>query len=89
MARVLKAVLERAIEEYNRYRAPEASASLFSIEGEEVTVLFEGSFRFTCGFYDYIDDFKLILEDLGINVQLLSVEETSWGAIARFAVRTR
>lgn len=48
-----------------------------------------GSFCFTCGFYDYIDDFKLILEDLGMNVQLLSVEETGWGVIARFAVKIR
>ena len=39
-----------------------------------------GSFCFTCGFYDYIDDFKLILEDLGMNVQLLSVEETWLGS---------
>ncbi|MCD6409059.1 MAG: hypothetical protein J7L98_01785 [Candidatus Verstraetearchaeota archaeon] len=83
----MKAVLERAIEEYNWYRVLDAFASLFSLEGEEVTVLFERSFRSTCGFYDYIDDFELILEDLGINVQLLSVEETGWGAIVRFAVK--
>jgi len=42
LTRALKEIVEKAIEEYNKYRAPEASASLVSIDGEEGAVLFEG-----------------------------------------------
>jgi len=42
LTRVLKEIVEKAIEEYNKHRAPEASASLVSIDGEEGAVLFEG-----------------------------------------------
>ena len=64
-----------AIEEYNRYRAPEAKAELISFNGASFKVRFIGSFCYTCGFYDYLEDLKIILEEKGVNVEIRRVEE--------------
>jgi len=71
----LKRFIDRAIEYYNRYRAPESVARLVSIDGDKVIVRFEGSFCRTCGINDWVEDFKFILEDLGAEAELLEVIE--------------
>jgi len=80
----VREVLARGIKRYNRYRAPEAVAKLLTVEGDEFEVEFSGPFRFSCCFYDYIDDLRYELEDLGVKVEVVSVEENTRGAVARF-----
>jgi hypothetical protein len=71
----LKKLVDRAIELYNRYRAPEAEASLLRIEGDVVIVIFRGSFCETCGINDWVEDFKYVLEELGVEAQLFRIDE--------------
>lgn len=71
----LARLVRRAIEQYNRYRAPEAVAKLVAIRGDEVIVRFEGSFCRTCGINDWVEDFKYVLEDMGVESDLVKVIE--------------
>uniref|UniRef100_A0A7C4FH59 Uncharacterized protein n=1 Tax=Ignisphaera aggregans TaxID=334771 RepID=A0A7C4FH59_9CREN len=66
---------EEAIKVYNMYRGAEARATLISISGSDMKVLFEGHFCFTCGVNDWIEDFKYVLEDVGIEAELYRVLE--------------
>ena len=59
-------IIAEAVEEYNQFRAPEVIAKLLSITKDLIEIRFSGTFCLTCGFYDYFDDFKFILEDLGV-----------------------
>ncbi|MFP3951270.1 MAG: hypothetical protein ACLFVP_03895 [Candidatus Bathyarchaeia archaeon] len=77
----------RAVEEYNRYHSPEAEAELLNIEGSEVLIGFTGSFCTTCGFHDYIDDYRILLEDgYGIESEIKELEEVPGGARAHFKI---
>ncbi|MEB3759377.1 MAG: hypothetical protein GSR81_00835 [Desulfurococcales archaeon] len=67
--------IDKAIQEYNKYRAPESIASLVKIEGDLVYVKFDGSFCRTCGINDWVEDFKFVLEDLGADAELVKVIE--------------
>jgi hypothetical protein len=49
--------VSRAIEAYNHYRSPEATAKIVKIEKDKLIIDFEGSFCKTCGVYDYLEDF--------------------------------
>ncbi|KON32880.1 hypothetical protein AC477_02330, partial [miscellaneous Crenarchaeota group-1 archaeon SG8-32-1] len=53
----------KAVEEYNKYRSPEATAKLIEIQKHEFVVEFEGPFCSSCGVQDYIEDFIYELED--------------------------
>jgi len=48
------------------------------------TIEFKGTFCYTCGFYDYFDDFKILLEEHGLRVRIVGVNEFSEGAIVKF-----
>ncbi len=74
----------RTVEKYNKYFSPEAHAKLVSFEGDSFRILFTGSFCHTCGFYDYFDDFRIFLEELGVMTEIKDVEELDDGAIVRF-----
>ena len=78
--------LEKAVKLYNRYRSPEATAEVVSVGGREFRVRFTGPFCRTCGFYDYFDDFKYELEDLGVRVSIVEVVEEVDGATVTFRV---
>ncbi len=71
----LRELIERAIEEYNRYRAPEAIARLEEFDCKRAVVSFTGPYCLTCGVIDWIEDFKYTLEDLGVRARLESVIE--------------
>lgn len=79
-------VLLDAIEEYNRYRSPEAKAKLISISGDTFKIEFTGSFCYTCGFYDYFEDYKVLLEERGLMTEIIEIEEIDEGAIVTFKV---
>ena len=71
----LKRFIDKGIEVYNRYRAPESVAKLVEISGDIIVVKFDGSFCLTCGINDWVEDFKYVLEDLGGEADLLEVIE--------------
>ncbi|ADI31885.1 hypothetical protein [Staphylothermus hellenicus] len=71
----VKKILSKAIELYNKFRAPEAKATLLEINGDKVKILFEGSFCFTCGVRDWVEDMVYVLEDLGVEAELVEYLE--------------
>jgi hypothetical protein len=71
----LKDIVAGAIQVYNKYRSPEAKATLVEIKKDRFVVDFEGSFCESCGVRDYIED--LIYELKGINQKFrVELEET-------------
>ena len=68
-------VIKKAIEEYNKYRSSEVVAKLTSIGKQSFKVEFTGTFCLTWGFYDYFDDFKIVLEEYGLRVRVKEIEE--------------
>jgi len=79
--------LEEAIKSYNRYRGAEAKAELIGSEGDIYEIRFTGPFCTTCGFYDWIEDLKYIMEDMGLESEILSIKDLENGAIARFRIK--
>lgn len=79
-----KEKVEKAIEEYNRYRVPEAKARLISFGEKSFEVEFTGPFCRTCGFSDYFDDFKILLEEIGLETKIAEIKEISEGALVKF-----
>ncbi len=71
----LRLILKKAVEEYNRIRAPEAVAKISKVENDLIYVEFDGTYCETCGLYDWIEDFKYVLEDLGVDNELINVIE--------------
>ncbi len=69
----LTKVVEKAEQLYNRYRAPESIAEILEITNDEIIVKFKGSFCETCGLYDWIEDMKYILKDLGVNTEIVGI----------------
>ncbi len=53
----LEELVRKTIILYNRYRSPEAIAKLVQLSPETVTIAFSGSFCYSCGVLDYIEDF--------------------------------
>ncbi|MCD6403182.1 MAG: hypothetical protein J7K98_02550 [Candidatus Aenigmarchaeota archaeon] len=78
-------ILEKACEEFNKYRSPEATAEFIEVKDKSFKVLFKGTFCRTCGFYDYFDDFSIFFEEKsGKKVVVKKVEELEDGAIVKF-----
>ena len=75
----LSKLILRAVEVYNRYRSPEATAKLLTLEEDGFTVEFEGSFCQSCGVQDYFEDFVYELKDLNndVEVKIREIEQTS------------
>jgi hypothetical protein len=58
----LEEVVEKTIEEYNKYRRTVAEAKLLNINGDEVLLEISGTLCHTCGFVDYLEDFIYEME---------------------------
>jgi superoxide reductase len=82
----MKKKIEEAIQEYNKYRMPEAKAKLISFNKEYFKVEFKGSFCYSCGFYDYFDDLKIILKEKGLKTEITNIKEIDYGAIVTFKI---
>lgn len=65
----LNELVFKAIELYNRYRSPEATAKLVSVEKNVSVIEFKGAFCLSCGVRDFFEDFIYELEELGRNVR--------------------
>lgn len=72
---MLRKAVERAIEEYNKYRSPEATARLVKLGNGEAVIVFEGSFCETCGVDEWVVDMEYVMKDLGIDAELKAIEE--------------
>ncbi|MFX0208537.1 MAG: hypothetical protein ACFFDT_21325 [Candidatus Hodarchaeota archaeon] len=83
MKRPYKKNMGKAIEEFNRYRSPEATARLISIDEKSFTIEFTGPFCATCGFYDYFDDLRIILEKFSLKSKIREIQEIDKGAIIK------
>jgi hypothetical protein len=79
-------VVDRAIVEYNKYRVPEVKAILIDFNENGLRISFEGSYCLTCGFYDYFDDFKITLEDLGLKTDITDIEEKDESVTVDFKI---
>jgi len=75
-----------AIDEFNRYRSPEATAVLISFTNDIFVVRFVGPFSSTCGFYDYFEDFKHFLREFGVEAAIKGIEEMDGGSIVKFRI---
>ncbi|NIR87813.1 hypothetical protein GWO13_09775 [Candidatus Bathyarchaeota archaeon] len=75
----LSQLIQRALEVYNRYRSPEATAKLLELEENGFTVEFEGSFCQSCGVQDYFEDLIYELKRLSsaVEVEIREIEQTS------------
>lgn len=64
--------MRRATLLYNRYRSPEAVAKAVNVTPDVVTLLITGSFCYSCGVLDYVEDFvhefKLLTDKVGLKV---------------------
>ena len=80
----LEKILKKTIEEYNKYRTPEVIARLISIDNSKFRIEFTGHFCFTCGFYDYFDDFRFLLEEHKVKTKITEIEEIEEGAVVTF-----
>jgi superoxide reductase len=77
--------LMEAIREFNKYRIPEIKADLACFEDKAFYIKFTGTFCETCGFYDYFDDFRILLEDdYGSETKITEIEEIHRGALVKF-----
>ena len=80
-------MVDKAIEVFNRYRSPEVTAKLIRLEGEELEIEFSGPYCRTCGYYDYFDDFVIEAGDIGLNIEIESIEDMEDYAVVRFRVK--
>ncbi len=68
----LEQLMRRTVALYNRYRSPEATAKLVLVTPELVTVSFSGSFCYSCGVIDYLEDFiqevKLLTDKVELKI---------------------
>jgi len=83
---LLRRTVEDAIREYNRYRSPEAKARIAFAKDDRLKVEFTGSFCSTCGYYDYFDDLKTLLEEKGLRNDITNIDETDEGAVVEFSL---
>ena len=83
----MKNTIKDAVKLYNDFRAPEVKAKLISSDGKTVHVEFTGSFCESCGFYDYFDDFIILLEDdFGLKTKIKEIKDLPEGAIVTYEV---
>ncbi len=61
----LKPKVERALEEFNKYREPEAVARLLSLDDREIVLEIAGPYCRSCGLADWFDDFTFELQATG------------------------
>ena len=80
--------IKKAVDEFNRYKSKEANARLIYANKDILKMMFKGSFCHTCGFYDYFDDLKILLENNGLLSNILNIKEIDEGAIVDFKINS-
>ena len=79
-------IIEDAIREYNKYHSPEANTKLVSMSEKSFKIEFTGTFCYTCGFYDYFDDYKILLQEKGLKAIIGEINEGDEKAIGTFEI---
>ncbi|MEM5835315.1 MAG: AAA family ATPase [Candidatus Aenigmatarchaeota archaeon] len=79
--------IRRAVEEYNKYRAPEANIEIEKIKDNYVILRFFGPFCKSCGVYDYFEDFIFFLRDLELDGKIKNVKEIKNGFLVKFKIK--
>ena len=83
---VSSSVLTEAIEAYNRYRSPMATAALVELSEESFVVRFECPFCRMCCDYDYFEDLIYELQEFDIDSSSVSVTDISYTGSETYAV---
>jgi hypothetical protein len=83
----VRKIIVNASAEYNKYHSPEAQTTLLSMSEKAFKIKFTGTFCYTCGFYDYFDDFTVLLEEKGLNASVAEIKEMEEGAVVTFDVQ--
>ena len=76
---MIREAVEKAVENYNRYRSPEAAARILEVRGDSVLVEFSGSFCYTCGVYDWLEDLIYELREVSPSI---SARIRSWKRVS-------
>ena len=74
-------ILKNCMEEYNKYHSPEAKVEIIKIEKNKIILKFSGHYCFTCGAYDYFEDFVYLLKENMIESKIVKVYESVEGEI--------
>ena len=82
----LQKMVKSAINMYNRYRSPEATATLLEVETERLLIHFSGSFCLTCGIRDYFEDMKYELLDAGVRSEIVDVQDYGLEYIVKYRI---
>ncbi|MCE4606556.1 MAG: hypothetical protein F7B59_04395 [Desulfurococcales archaeon] len=78
--------IREAVKEYNKYRSPESTAIVLEMKEDTLTIEFEGSYCETCGLNDWILDFKYVLEEHGVQAEVIGIkgdEDDIWNISER------
>lgn len=78
--------LATAIETYNEYRSPMATADLVGRDVSGFRVRFEGPFCRTCCRDDYFEDLVYELDELGVDIGPIAVERIEQTGATTFLV---
>jgi superoxide reductase len=79
-------LIQESIHEYNKYHGSEAVVDLISFDDKVITLKFTGTFCYTCGFYDYFEDFQVLLEEQGMKTTIETIIELHEGARVTLSV---
>ncbi|MFX1465752.1 MAG: hypothetical protein ACFFA5_04705 [Promethearchaeota archaeon] len=85
----LEQILTKTIKEYNKYRSPEVVAKLTTVDNSSFKIEFKGHYCYTCGFYDYFDDFRFLLEYDNMKTEIKEIVEIEEGAIVTFTLESQ
>ncbi|RLG43233.1 MAG: hypothetical protein DRN78_02190 [Thermoproteota archaeon] len=80
-------IISKAVDSFNTFRAPEARARVLEVSDDTLKVEFTGNLCRTCGFYDYFEDFRLILKDEGLYSQLTEIRELEDSTIVKYKLK--
>ena len=61
-------MVDRAVEEYNRFRSPEAVVRIVERREDGFVAKFSGSFCATCGVYDWLEDLRYEIRRLDLEL---------------------
>jgi len=72
----LRQIIEKAVEQYNRFRSPEAIAKFVTFSANRFIVEFNGPFCQSCGICDYFEDLIYELKEWSsTEVKIVEVKE--------------
>lgn len=72
---IQKNVLDKVIEEYNRYRSPHVIAEVVNSDENGFKVKFSGKFCQTCGLDEYFQDLVHELGEEGVQAKLVNFKQ--------------